>query len=166
MEPSTMLFLGKLSLGLVMGFGGLGSALGVLAAGQAAAGAWAKQGKEGKSLGSYTIMIGMPLSQTLYCLVLYFAMLNSATQPENGPILLGVSLGVGFCQFISAYAQGKIGAAGIRCLAENEDKGRGGIITAMGIAETVALIALAVGILLLNSDIMVKAITATAPAVG
>ena len=40
MEATTMLALGKLSLGLIMGFGALGSALGVLAAGSAACGGW------------------------------------------------------------------------------------------------------------------------------
>jgi V/A-type H+-transporting ATPase subunit K len=139
MEPSTMLFFGKLSLGLVMGFGGLGSALGALAAGNAAAGAWAKQGKEGKPLSNYTLFVGMPLSQTLYCLVLFLTMMKYVNKPENGPLLLGVALGVGFCQFISAYAQGKIGGAGIRCMAEGGENAKTNIIVAMGIAETVLL---------------------------
>ena len=42
-----MLILGKMALGLTDGFGGLGSALGVLA-GNAAAGGWAKKEKEGR----------------------------------------------------------------------------------------------------------------------
>ncbi len=175
MEPSTMLFFGKLSLGLIMGFGGLGSALGALAAGNAAAGAWAKQGKEGKPLSNYTLFVGMPISQTLYCLVLFLTMMKYVKEPENGPLLLGISLGVGFCQFISAYAQGKIGGAGIRCMSEGGEGAKTNIIVAMGIAETVALIALAVGMLLLFSNTMVSgeaaeaaenAIKATTKAIG
>ena len=57
-----MLILGKMALGLIMGFGGLGSALGVLAAGNAAAGGWAKEGKEGRPLsGKFTGLVGMPV---------------------------------------------------------------------------------------------------------
>ena len=162
------LLLGKLSLGLIMGFGGLGSSLGVLAAGSAAAGGWAKQGKEGKPLsGTFAGIVGMPVSQTLYCLLLYIMMAPYASQAENGAVLFGIAIGVGICQFLSAYAQGKIGGAGIRCMTENGGKGFGYIVMAMGIAESIALFALVTGILILNNaDIMVKAITATAPAVG
>ena len=161
------LFLGKLSLGLIMGFGGLGSSLGVLAAGSAAAGGWAKEGKEGKPLsGTFAGIVGMPVSQTLYCLLLYIMMAPYAAVADNGPVLLGIALGVGTCQFLSAMAQGKIGGAGIRCLAENGGKGFGYIVMAMGIAESIALFALVTGILILNSDVMVKAITAATQAAG
>ena len=162
------LLLGKLSLGLIMGFGGLGSSLGVLAAGSAAAGGWAKQGKEGKPLsGTFAGIVGMPVSQTLYCLLLYIMMAPYASQGENGAVLFGIAIGVGICQFLSAYAQGKIGGAGIRCMTENGGKGFGYIVMAMGIAESIALFALVTGILILNNEnIMVKAITATDPAIG
>ncbi len=168
MEPNTLLALGKLSLGLIMGFGALGSALGVLAAGSAAAAGWAKEGKEGKPLsGTFTMFVGMPVSQTLYCIICYFMMFKYANTPENGAILFGIALGVGFAQFISAYAQGKIGGAGIRCLSENGGKGVGNIVMAMGIAESIALFALVTAILILTNDsVMTQAITATAPAIG
>lgn len=167
MESTTMLALGKISLGLIMGFGGLGSSLGVLAAGSAAAGAWAKEGKEGKNLsGTLVGIVGMPVSQTLYCLLMFIMMRSYAAESANGPILFGIALGVGFCQFISAYAQGKIGGAGIRCLSENGGKGFGYIVMAMGIAESVALFAFVTGILILNSDVTVKAVTAASQAVG
>ena len=177
MEASTMLALGKLSLGLIMGFGALGSALGVLAAGSAAAAGWAKEGKEGKPLsGTFTMFVGMPVSQTLYCIICYFMMYKFVGSYEgasaNGMVLFGIALGVGFAQFISAYAQGKIGGAGIRCLSENGGKGVGNIVMAMGIAESIALFALVTAILILtNKGVMVmppevakEAITATAPA--
>lgn len=153
------LLLGKMALGLVMGFGGLGSSLGVLAAGNAACGGWAKQGKDGKPLsGTFSAIVGMPVSQTLYCLILYIMMNAYTNVPENGPVLFGVALGVGMCQLISAYAQGNIGAAGVRCLTETDGKGFGNIVVAMGIAESIALFALVVGILILtNPSIMVAA---------
>lgn len=168
MEATTMLALGKLSLGLIMGFGALGSALGVLAAGSAACGGWAKEGKEGKPLsGTFTMLVGMPVSQTLYCLICYFMMYKFAGVPENGPVLFGIALGVGTAQFISAMAQGKIGGAGVRCLAENGGKGFGNIVMAMGIAESIALFALVTAILILtNTDVMIEAVKATTQAVG
>ena len=152
-----MLILGKMALGLIVGFGGLGSALGVLAAGNAAAGGWAKEGKEGRPLsGKFTGLVGMPVSQTLYCLILYIMMVEYASVAANGPVLFGIAIGVGMCQFVSAYAQGNIGGAGVRCLVENGGKGFGNIVVAMGIAESIALFALVTGILILNSPAMVK----------
>lgn len=152
-----MLIIGKMALGLIMGFGGLGSALGVLAAGSAAAGGWAKEGKEGRPLsGKFTGLVGMPVSQTLYCLILYIMMVEYASVAANGPVLFGIAIGVGMCQFVSAYAQGNIGGAGVRCLVENGGKGFGNIVVAMGIAESIALFALVTGILILNSPAMVK----------
>lgn len=157
-----MLILGKMALGLIMGFGGLGSALGVLAAGNAAAGGWAKEGKEGRPLsGKFTGLVGMPVSQTLYCLILYIMMVEYASVAANGPVLFGIAIGVGMCQFVSAYAQGNIGGAGVRCLVENGGKGFGNIVVAMGIAESIALFALVTGILILNSPAMVKIAEAT-----
>jgi F0F1-type ATP synthase membrane subunit c/vacuolar-type H+-ATPase subunit K len=58
-----------------------------------------------------------------------------------------------------------IGGAGIRALVDNGGKGFGNIIVAMGIAESVGLFAMVVGILILNSNIMVAAaeVAATTP---
>ena len=57
MEP----FLGQLGFGLTLGLATVGSALGIGAAGRAAAGAWAKEAKAGKPLNfSYIILTGMP----------------------------------------------------------------------------------------------------------
>jgi F0F1-type ATP synthase membrane subunit c/vacuolar-type H+-ATPase subunit K len=151
-------FLGKLSLGLVMGFGGLGSCLGIRAAGLASAAAWAKEGKEGKPLSAlFNAMVGMPVSQTLYCMILFFLMRPYAGVAENGGVLFGIAVGVGIAELFSAYCQGMIGSAGVRCLSENGGKGFGNIVVAMGIAESVGLFAMVVGILILNSEVMVKA---------
>ncbi len=160
---SLMSILGKISLGLIMGFGGVGSALGVHAAGSAAAGGWAKEGKEGKPLsGKFVGLVGMPVSQTLYCLILFLMMAPYAGTPENGPVLFGIAIGVGLCELYSAYAQGMIGGAGVRCLTENGGKGFGNIVVAMGVAESVGLFALVTGILILNSEVMIKAVEAAA----
>ncbi|GAB4278069.1 MAG: hypothetical protein Kow0029_21150 [Candidatus Rifleibacteriota bacterium] len=155
--------LGKLSLGLIMGFGGIGSCLGIRAAGISAAAGWAKEGKEGKPLsGKFSGLVGMPVSQTLYCMILYFLMSPFAGVEANGGVLFGIAVGVGLCELFSAYVQGLIGGAGVRALVDNGGKGFGNIIVAMGIAESVGLFAMVVGILILNSDIMVKAVEVAA----
>ncbi len=159
-------FLGKLSLGLIMGLGGLGSSLGIQAAGTAAAAGWAKEGKEGKPLsGKFSGLVGMPVSQTLYCMILYFLMSPYASVEANGGVLLGIAIGVGLCEMISAWVQGVIGGAGVRALVDNGGKGFGNIIVAMGIAESIGLFAMVTGILILNSDVMVRVaeVAATTP---
>ncbi len=165
-----MSFVGKLSLGLIMLFGGLGSSMGVLAAGTAACGGWGKEGREGKPLsGKFVGLVGMPVSQTLYCMILVILMEPFSRVPENGPILLGIALGVGFCEMVSAWVQGLEGAAGVRCLVENGGKGFGNIVVAMGVAESVGLFALVSGILILNSKVMIQVAevaAAVAPAIG
>jgi len=55
--------LGKFACGLVLGLGGIGSCLGIVSAGTAAAGAWASEGKAGKNLSfQYIIMVAAPIS--------------------------------------------------------------------------------------------------------
>ena len=141
MEP----FLGQLGFGLTLGMATVGSALGIGAAGRAAAGAWAKEAKAGKPLNfSYIILTGMPLSQTIYAFVLMLIALKGlAYDPEklavNAGALLGISLATGLAELVSAWMQGLIGAAACRALSEGEGKGLVFMIIAMGIVETVGL---------------------------
>ena len=141
MEP----FLGQLGFGLTLGLATVGSALGIGAAGRAAAGAWAKEAKAGKPLNfSYIILTGMPLSQTIYAFVLMLIALKGlAYDPEklavNAGALLGISLATGLAELVSAWMQGLIGAAACRALSEGEGKGLVFMIIAMGIVETVGL---------------------------
>lgn len=141
----TTLFIGQMGLGLALGLAALGSALGVGAAGRAAAGAWAKEGKEGKNLSfAYIILVGMPLSQTIYSFILMLIGLKGiAYNPEllqaNAGALFGIGLACGLGELFSAWMQGLIGAAAVRCMSESEGKGLTFLIIAMGIAETVGL---------------------------
>jgi V/A-type H+/Na+-transporting ATPase subunit K len=137
---------GQLSMGLVMLGATMGSALGIGAVGQAAAGAWAKEARDGKSLNfSYIILIGMPLSQTIYGFILVLVGLAPLVTGDN-PVtaihagtLLGIGLAGGFAEFFSAWMQGLIGASACRALSEGEGKGLIFMIIAMGIVETVGL---------------------------
>ena len=139
-------FLGQLGIGLALGMAALGSALGIGAAGRAAAGAWAKEGKEGKPLSfAYVIFVGMPLTQTIYAFMLLLVglkkgVLDSNMLAANAGAYFGIGLAAGLAELFSAWMQGAIGAAGCRCMSESEGKGMGFIITAMGIAESVGLL--------------------------
>ena len=141
-----MEFAGQLSMGLVMIGATMGSALGIGAAAQAAAGAWAKEAKAGKPLNfSYIILTGMPLSQTIYGFILMLIGLSPLVIGENAitathpGTLLGIGIAGGLAEFASAWIQGLIGAAGCRSISEGEGKGLVFIIIAMGIVETVGL---------------------------
>lgn len=142
-----MEWLGQFGFALPLGLGAIGSALGIGAAGSAAAGAWAKEAREGKGLNfKYIILTGMPLSQTIYGFVLMIALLHgkvydSAFMAANAGAILSIGLACGLGELFSAWMQGKIGAAGIRAMVEGEGKPFIFCIIAMGIAETVGLFA-------------------------
>jgi V/A-type H+-transporting ATPase subunit K len=138
-------FFGLLGIALALGLGAFGSSMGIGAAGQAAAGAWAKEGKAGKNLSfTYIIMIGAPISQTLYAMIVMNNMAGLLTKApalaaENAGLLLGIGIATGLGEMLSAWMQGLIGAAGIRALSESEGKGFAFIIIALGIVETVGI---------------------------
>jgi V/A-type H+-transporting ATPase subunit K len=147
-------FLGQLGLTLALGLGALGSALGIGAAGRAAAGAWAKEAKAGKPLSfAYIILVGMPLTQTIYGFILMLALRGKVYDPgivaANAGALLTIGIAGGLAELFSAWMQGAIGAAGCRALSESEGKGLVFIIIAMGIAETVGLFGFAFLLLVL-----------------
>ncbi len=151
--------IGKLSSGLVLGMGALGSALGIVAAGTAAAGAWANEGKAGKNLSfTYVLCIAAPISQTLYAMILMNSMLGKAPTPANTFLLLGVAIGCGMAELFSAWYQGVIGAAGVRCLNENGGKGFGMILIALGIIETVGIFGMVFGLQALGSAEVLQAV--------
>ena len=133
-------------MGLVMSGATMGSALGIGAAAQAAAGAWAKEAKAGKPLNfSYIILTGMPLSQTIYGFILMLVGLSPLVTGDN-PLtsvhpgtLLGIGIAGGIAELASAWIQGIIGAAGCRSISEGQGKGLVFIIISMGIVETVGL---------------------------
>lgn len=142
-----MSILGQLGFALPLGLAAVGSALGIGAAGRAAAGAWAKEGKAGKPLDfKYIILIGMPLTQTFYGFLLLFVGLkaavieNPAILQQHAGTLFSIGLACGLGELFSAWLQGQIGAAGVRCMSESEGKGLAFIIMAAGIVETVGLL--------------------------
>ena len=150
------LFLGQMGGVLALGLAAVGSALGIGIAGRAAAGAWAKEAKAGKGQRfTYIILLGMPISQTLYAMIVMGKILevladtkgelwvaNTAITALVAGLLLAVGIATGLGELFSAWMQGKIGAAGIRGLCEGEGKGFAFLLIAMGIVETVGIFAM------------------------
>ncbi|MHC4695400.1 MAG: V-type ATP synthase subunit K [Planctomycetota bacterium] len=140
-------FLGQTGAALALGLAALGSAIGIGKAGQSAAGAWAKEAKAGKNLSfTYVILLGMPISQTLYAMIVMnnmrAAVNDPATDLASAGLLLGIGVATGMGEMASAWMQGLIGAAGIRGLSESDGKGFAFLIVAMGIVETVGIFAM------------------------
>ena len=137
---------GQIGIVLALGLGALGSSLGIGSAGMSAAGAWAKEAKAGKSLSfSYIILIGMPMSQTLYAMILMNQLggLSPDVVSAHAGLILGIGLAGGLGEMFSAWMQGKIGASAVRCLSDGEGQGFTFLIIAMGIAETIGILTLA-----------------------
>jgi len=70
----------------------------------AAAGAWAKEGKSGKTLTfSYIILIGMPMSQTLYAMILMNQLggLKPEVVSANAGLLFGIGLAGGLFHMLN-----------------------------------------------------------------
>lgn len=144
---TALTFLGQMGIVLMLGLAAFGSSVGIGMAGQSAAGAWGKAGKAGKTLNfTYIILLGMPISQTLYAMIvmnkLGQVLQNSETAIANAGLLFGIGLATGLGEMLSAWMQGLIGAAGIRSLSESEGKGFAFLLIAMGIVETVGIFAM------------------------
>ncbi len=132
--------LGMLGTALVMGIAAIGSAIGIGIAGQAAIGAWKKCYMNNKAAPFIlTVFAGAPLTQTIYGFLL--AQQMKAATTADPAFLFGLGIASGVAMALSAFAQGKAGAAGADALAET-GKGFSQYITVVGLCETVALFAL------------------------
>lgn len=140
-------FWGQLALGTVLALSAMGSAMGIGVVGQAAAGAWSKEARAGRPLSfTYVILVGLPLSQTIYGAILMLIGLRDRVYDptilsQNAGVLLGIGIAGGLAELFSAWFQGRIGAAACRALSEGGGQGLAFMIIAMGIAETVGLFA-------------------------
>ena len=109
--------LGYLGLGLMLGLSGIGSCYGTTIAGNAAEGALKKE--PGKSA-SYMILSALPATQGLYGFVAFLMSMGRDFSTE-GPLMLGIGLGVGLVCLFSAIRQGQICANGIAGVAQGHD---------------------------------------------
>ncbi len=141
MDVATMTALAKLGGAMALSFGAIGSALGTGTAGMAAVGAWKKcylQGKPAPFI--LLVFIGAPLSQTIYGMLLMnnIGKLAAGGGEAMWPAMLGAGIIGGIAMGMSAWYQGKAGAAASDALAET-GQGFGNYLTTLGVVETVAL---------------------------
>ena len=100
--------LGYLGLGLVLALSGIGSAIGISTAGNAAEGALKKNPK---ASGSYMVLSALPATQGIYGFVAFFMMLGKVA--ESGALVFGIGVSVGLVCMLSAIRQGQVCANGI-----------------------------------------------------
>lgn len=133
---------------------GVGSAMGVGIAGQAAAGVLAE---DPKKFGKTLILQALPGTQGIYGLLMAFLIFIRIGLLGGGMIDLTVSQGlyilasgipIGLVGIWSGIAQGKAAAAGIMLLGKRPDQMAKGIIYA-AMVETYAIFALLISILML-----------------
>ncbi len=141
LSPEMVTSLGKMGAIFTLSAAAIGSALGTGAAGAAAIGAWKKCYSQGKAAPFILIaFVGFPLSQTIYGMILMFAMNGKATAevPAAFPSLVGGGLLAGLAMGMSAWMQGKAAAGACDALAETGE-GMTNYIATLGIIETVAI---------------------------
>ena len=134
---------------------GIGSAIGVGMAGQAAAGVVSE---DPDRFGSCLLLQLLPGTQGIYGLLIAFViaskagLLGGAVQPvtvTNGLNLLFAACPAAFGGWLSAIAQGKVAVAGINLVAKKpEEFGKGMLMTVM--VETYAVLSLLISFLLVN----------------
>jgi V/A-type H+-transporting ATPase subunit K len=131
---------------IALGIAGVGSALGTGIAAMGAMGLWKQSIKDKKKLPSLALaMVGMPLSQVIYGMIFMNSMIGANLSPESYPNQMIWAFFVGIAIAASAIMQGKAGAAACSNLAVDDKQGAGMYIAAMGIIETVALLAMVFG---------------------
>jgi V/A-type H+/Na+-transporting ATPase subunit K len=139
MDAEIITSLGKLGGTFAVSIAAIGSALGTGTAGITAIGAWKKCYAQNKAAPFLLLtFVGAPMSQTIYGMIIMFTMLDKATAGTNWPLLLGSGLIGGLAIGMSAWYQGKAGAAGSVALAET-GQGFTNYLSVVGIVETVAI---------------------------
>ena len=136
MEASLLSQFKDLGVAASLAFAAIGSAFGTGVAGMAAIGAWKKCFAQNKNAPFIlTVFVGAPLSQTIYGMIVMNALLELASKGQfmwSAGILCGIAMG------ISAWMQGKAGAAASDAMAET-GKGFGNYLMVLGVIETVSL---------------------------
>ena len=130
--------LGYLGLGLMLALAGIGSCFGTTIAGSAAEGALKKDPSKSAS---YMILSALPATQGLYGFVA-FLMSMGKDFATDGPLMLGIGLGVGLVCLFSAIRQGQVCANGIAAIGQGHDVFSNTLILAV-FPELYAIVALA-----------------------
>ena len=127
-----------------------GSALGMGVCAMAAIGAWKRNYVQGKTA-SFTLVafVGMSFSQTIYGMILMFAMLNKAAAGAPWQVLCTIGVIAGIIIGLSAWLQGKASAAGADAVGET-GKGFVNALVAIGVIETTAIFVMVLSIVALG----------------
>jgi V/A-type H+-transporting ATPase subunit K len=140
--------IGGIGVAAAFALAALGSALGTGTAGMAAIGAWKKCFVQNKAAPFILLaFVGAPLSQTFYGFILMSTMITSSAG-DFGKLGVGVLGGmtIGF----SAWFQGKAGASASDAIGET-GKGFANFIAVIGVIESVALFAMVLLLISVNS---------------
>ncbi|MBS2210186.1 hypothetical protein KEM09_02170 [Carboxylicivirga mesophila] len=131
---------------IALGIAGVGSAIGTGIAAMGAMGLWKQSIKDKKKLPALALaMVGMPLSQVIYGMIFMNALIGANLNPDSYMNQMIFALFVGIAIAASAIMQGRAGAAACSNLAVDDKQGAGMYIAAMGVIETVALLAMVFG---------------------
>ena len=130
--------LGYLGLGLMLALAGIGSCFGTTIAGNAAEGALKKDPSKSAS---YMILSALPATQGLYGFVAFLMSMGRDFTTE-GPLMLGIGLGVGLVCLFSAIRQGQVCANGIAAIGQGHNVFGNTLILAV-FPELYAIVALA-----------------------
>ena len=164
MSDAAMIVAGAIAC---LGLSGAGSAFGTGFAATAAVGAWKKCYAANKPAPFLLLsFVGAPITQTLYGMILMFIMLGKiefVTDPEGvitgvkalvcagaGLPCLVAGIFAGLAIGLSAMFQGRAGAAACDAQAET-NQGFTNYLAALGIVETVAIIAMVFALIALGS---------------
>lgn len=140
---------------IAAGFAGVGSALGVAVAGEAAAGVMSE---DPDKFGNVLVLQAIPGTQGIYGLLIAFIILLNigavggdlkelTTYQGIAMLLAGFPIGLVGC--VSGYTQGRVAACGISLTGKRpEETGKG--ITFAAMVETYAVLALLISFLMVN----------------
>jgi len=122
-----------------LGLSAVGSGLGSGLAASSAIGAWKRCYAQGKPAPFLLLsFVGAPLTQTLYGMLLMFVMIGQANIGAPGLPLLVLGCFAGVAIGVSAWFQGRAGAAAADAQGET-GQGLTNYLAALGIIETVAI---------------------------
>ncbi len=141
--------MGGLGIAIAVIISGIGSALGVGRAGEAAA---AIVVEEPEKFGKSLVLQLLPGTQGLYGFVIGLMMLGSLSPDmslSQGLYMVMAALPVGFVGLLSANYQSKVSVAGLNILAKNEAEQAKGIVYAV-MVETYAILAFIISLMLFN----------------
>lgn len=151
MLESTQVALQQIGAFCAIGFAALGSAYGCGVAAASAIGAWKKCYVQGKMAPfQLSILTGVPMSQTIYGLILMLMINGKISDPTCWPTCLIIGVFGGIAIGISAFYQGRAAAGACDAFAET-GQGFVNYLIALGVIETIAIFVMAFAILLLGS---------------